>query len=367
MAFEFRLLKQDKNSRARLGKISTVHGEVRTPAFMPVGTQGSIKSLTSEDLVDIGVQMICCNTYHLFLRPGHKTIEGLGGLHRFMHWGRLILTDSGGFQVYSLNKLREITNAGVRFKSHLDGSEFFLGPKEAMEIQGALGSDVAMVLDECPPYPATYEYARCSMKLTTSWARKCKEVKQNKDQALFGIVQGGMYSDLRRECAESLIKIGFDGYAVGGLSIGEEKATTREVLKGTVPHLPENAPRYVMGVGTPEDIVEDIKLGVDLFDCVMPTRNARNGTLFTSSGTLTIKNARFKDDKRPLDPECHCYTCRNYSRAYLRHLFVAREILAARLATLHNVYFYIRLLEKIRKHIEEDKPIEEVLRSYQNE
>lgn len=358
MAFKFRLLKKDKNSKARLGKISTPHGEISTPAFMPVGTQASIKSLTPEELCEIGVEIIVCNTYHLFLRPGHKTIEKLGGLHRFMHWDRPILTDSGGFQVYSLSNLRKVTAGGVRFKSHLDGSEFFLGPEEAMEIQGSLGSDIAMVLDECTPYQATQKYARKSMEFTTNWARRCKEVKKSQAQALFGIVQGGMYPELREESAKDLVEIGFDGYALGGLSVGEEKVLTRKILRHTLSFLPGESLRYLMGMGTPEDIIGAVKRGVDLFDCVLPTRNARNGTLFTGSGKITIRNARFKDDQLPVDPECNCYTCRNYSRAYLRHLFFAKEILAARLTTLHNLYFYTRLMEGIRKAIGEGKPLD---------
>jgi queuine tRNA-ribosyltransferase len=361
MAFEFRLVKKDKNSGARFGEIHTSHGQVRTPAFMPVGSQASIKSLTPEELSQIGVELISCNTYHLMLRPGPEVIRKLGGLHRFMHWDRPILTDSGGFQVYSLAELRDVSEAGVRFRSHLDGSEFFLGPEEAIRIQESLGSDVAMCLDECMPYPATHEYAHNSMKLTTTWARRCKKAKRSQNQALFGIVQGGAYPDMREQSAKDIVGIGFDGYAIGGLSLGEDKALTRRVLEHTISFLPEGAPRYLMGVGTPEDLIESIKLGVDLFDCVLPTRNARNGTLFTSLGKIAIKNAQFKDDPSPIDPGCNCYTCRNYSRAYIRHLFLAKEILAFRLNTIHNLYFYMRVIEKVRSAIEESSPIERVL------
>ena len=356
---KFEIIYRDRDSRARVGRMTMPHGIVETPAFLPVATQGTIKSLTSEELCGIGVQIICCNTYHLFLRPGHRTIEKLGGLHRFMHWERPILTDSGGFQVYSLSDLREVTDKGVRFKSHLDGRELFLGPEEAMEIQEALGSDIALVLDECPPYPTTWEYAQNSMRLSTNWAKRCKEIKKDKKQALFAIVQGGMYPDLREESAKSLVGIGFAGYAIGGLSLGEEKKVTQRILEHTLSFLPEEAPRYLMGVGTPEDILEAVKLGVDLFDCVLPTRNGRNGTLFTSSGKIAIKNSKFREDDSPIDPECRCSTCGHYSRAYLRHLFLAKEILACRLATLHNLYFYTHLMEKIRSAIiEEGRPRE---------
>ncbi|MBW1852872.1 MAG: tRNA guanosine(34) transglycosylase Tgt [Deltaproteobacteria bacterium] len=342
-------------SRARHGQIKTSHGDFETPVFMPVGTQGSVKAVSPEDLSDANVRIILANTYHLYLRPGHEIIDGLGGLHRFMNWTGPILTDSGGFQVYSLASLRNISEAGVTFQSHLDGSNHFIGPEEAMEIQRALGADIIMAFDECVPYPADYEYVLNSVRLTSLWAKRCIKHKKDSGQALFGIVQGGMYSDLREMSAKALVEMDFDGYALGGLSVGEGRETRQRVISETRDFLPDDKPVYLMGVGGPEDLVEAVMLGVDMFDCVMPTRNARNGTLFTSKGKLNIKNARFADDKRPIDEGCRCYTCCNYSRAYLRHLFMARELLAYRLNTIHNLFYYSDLMEGIRKAIAEDR------------
>ena len=314
-----------------------------------------MKAVSPEDLVDAKARIILANTYHLYLRPGHELIERLGGLHRFMNWRGPILTDSGGFQVYSLAKLRKITEDGVHFQSHIDGSRHFIGPKEAMEIQSALGADIIMAFDECAPYPAEYEYVLNSVKLTSLWAKRCIEHKKNDFQTLFGIVQGGMYKDLRERSARELVDMNFDGYALGGLSVGEDRETRLRVISETRDFLPDNKPVYLMGVGTPEDLVEAVMLGVDMFDCVMPTRNARNGTLFTSKGKLNIRNARYMEDKRPVDENCRCYTCVNYSRAYLRHLYMARELLAYRLNTIHNLFYYCRLMQGIREAIEADR------------
>ena len=353
--FGFRLINKDTSTAARTGKIITPHGEVNTPAFIPVGTVGMVKTLTPEELIDLGAEIILGNTYHLYLRPGIDVIKGLGGLHSFIHWERPILTDSGGFQIYSLSSLRKITEEGVSFRSHLDGLGHFLTPEKAIEIQETLGSDIAMILDECTPYPSTYEYAKESMELTTKWALRCKRVKKREDMALFGIVQGGMHPDLRKESAQRLIDIGFDGYAIGGLSVGEEKDKMSEVTGATAPLLPEGKPHYLMGVGTPEDILNAISMGIDIFDCVMPTRNARNGTLFTRTGKLIIKNAQYKMDENPIENDCLCYTCRNFSRAYLRHLFMTEGLLALRLNTIHNLYFYLNLMREARKAIEEGR------------
>jgi queuine tRNA-ribosyltransferase len=344
MAFHFKLLAKDTLSQARLGKIETSHGSFTTPAFLPVGTQGTVKSLTPEELVDMGVEAILGNTYHLYLRPGHEVIGRLGGLHSFMHWERPILTDSGGYQIFSLGDLRKISEEGVAFQSHLDGSLHFLSPERVIEIQRALGSDIAMVLDECIPYPSPYEYVKSSTQRTTRWAERCLRARHEDDPALFAIVQGGMYPDLRKESARDLTQMGFQGFAVGGLSVGEPKSVMLEILKDTLPLLPEDAPRYVMGVGTPEDILDAVKLGADFLDCVLPTRNARNGTLFTSAGKISIKQAQYAEDNRPIDETCACYTCRHYSRAYLRHLYMAKEILSSRLNTIHNL-----IREAIRK------------------
>jgi queuine tRNA-ribosyltransferase len=355
MAFHFEIIKKDNSSRARLGRVETNHGPFTTPAFLPVGTQGSVKSLTPEELVEIGVEVILGNTYHLYLRPGHETIARLGGLHTFIHWERPILTDSGGFQIYSLGSLRKISEDGVTFQSHLDGSSHFLTPEKVMEIQAALGSDIAMVLDECVPYPSPFEHVKTAMERTSHWAKRSLEVRRENDPALFAIVQGGIYRELREKSAQTLVEMGFQGYAIGGLSVGEPKLAMLDVLGWTTPLLPENAPRYLMGVGTPEDILDAVMLGVDFFDCVLPTRNARNGTLFTSSGKISIKQAQYAEDGRSVDETCTCYTCRHYSRAYLRHLYLSKEILSSRLNTIHNLYYYINLLVKIREAIQEDR------------
>lgn len=356
MTFDFKFIKKDSHSKARLGKITTPHGQVNTPVFMPVGTQATVKAMTPEELKDIGVEILLSNTYHLYLRPGHELIKNMGGLHKFMHWDRPILTDSGGYQIFSHSELRTIKEEGAYFQSHLDGSRHFLSPEKAVEIQESLGADIIMCLDECPPYPATRDYTISSMELTHRWARRCKEKygqgRGQEKQALFGIIQGGMFKDLRKQSAEEITKIGFDGYAIGGLSVGEDKILMYEMVDATVPFLPDDKPRYLMGVGTPEDLVECVERGVDMFDCVMPTRNARNGTLFTKYGKLGIRNAQYANDPNPVEDGCGCYACRNYSRAYLRHLFAANEILAARLGTTHNLYYYINLMQDIRKAIE---------------
>jgi queuine tRNA-ribosyltransferase len=355
MAFRFEIIKKDRFSRARLGRVDTDHGSFTTPVFLPVGTQGTIKSLTPEELVEMGVEAILGNTYHLYLRPGHETVGRLGGLHTFIHWERPILTDSGGFQIFSLGSLRKISEEGVTFQSHLDGSSHFLTPEKVVEVQRVLGTDIAMVLDECVPYPSPYEYVKASMERTSLWARRCLQARRETDPALFAIVQGGIHRDLREKSAQALTEMGFQGYAIGGLSVGEPKPIMVDVLKWITPLLPEGTPRYLMGVGTPEDIINAVALGIDFFDCVLPTRNARNGTLFTSSGKISIKQAQYAEDARPVDEACACYTCRHYSRAYLRHLYLAREILSSRLNTIHNLYYYINLLVKMREAIQEGR------------
>jgi queuine tRNA-ribosyltransferase len=347
----FAVEETDALSQARLGTLTTPHGPVATPAFMPVGTQATVKALTPAECRELGVEIVLANAYHLYLRPGVEVIEAHGGLHRFMGWDGPLLTDSGGFQVMSLAKLRKITPDGVIFQSHLDGSEHLLSPQKAVAIQEGLGADIIMALDECPPYPTTYDYARESMELTTRWADRCRAAKRRDDQALFGIVQGGMFADLRAASAQAVTALDFDGYAIGGLSVGESKELLRTMVEATVPWLPEARPRYLMGVGTPLDLVEQVARGIDMFDCVIPTRNARTGTLFTSQGRIVIRHARYSDDSLPLDPDCPCYTCTNFSRAYLRHLFQAGEILAPRLNTIHNVSFYMRLMAEIRQAI----------------
>jgi queuine tRNA-ribosyltransferase len=320
---------------------------------MPVGTQGTVKAMAPEELSGMGAEIILSNTYHLFLRPGHETVRKLGGLHRFMNWPGPILTDSGGFQIYSLSALRRITDEGVEFRSHVDGSMEFLSPEKAVEVQLALGSDIMMALDECTPYPATREYAEKSLALTASWAKRCKDhnLAHGGPAALFGIVQGGMYPDLRRRSAEAIVAIGFDGYAVGGVSVGEPTEMMHDVIRLTAPLLPADRPRYLMGVGGLKDILAAVEAGFDMFDCVMPTRNARNGTLFTSEGRVSIKRTEYREDPSPLDPACGCYTCRNYSRGYLRHIFLAREILSMRLNTVHNLHFYLEFMRLMREAI----------------
>ena len=353
MAIPFDLLANDSESSARRGRLHTAHGAIETPVFMPVGTQGTVKGMMPETLHHLGAQIILGNTYHLFLRPGHELVEKMGGLHKFMNWSGPILTDSGGFQVFSLGKLCKIDEKGVRFQSHLDGSHQVITPESSIEIQQALGADIIMVFDECIPYPATREYVVDSTERSMRWAQRCKEAHRRKDgSALFGIVQGGMHEDLRRKSAEDLIDIGFDGYAIGGLSVGEKAEVMYEVMDYTLPHLPDDRPRYVMGVGTPENLVEGVRRGVDMFDCVMPTRNARNGVLFTSFGKISIKQARYIDDSLPIDPDCDCYVCRNYSRAYLRHLYQSNEILSSVLNTTHNLHYYVGLMAQMREALD---------------
>ena len=346
-----------KDDSARTGCIYTPRGNINTPAFIPVGTNATVKAMNQDELKEFGAEIILANTYHLYLRPGHEVIKKLGGLHKFMNWHGPILTDSGGFQVFSLSPLRKITNEGVTFKSHLDGSTHFITPEIVMEIQNALGSDIAMAFDECTPYPSSMEYAVNSLELTTKWARRCKESGvrgqgSGVKQALFGIIQGGIYPELRKQSAEELIEINFDGYAIGGLSVGETKEIMYEMINYTTPLLPHDKPRYLMGIGDLTDVLEAVSAGIDMFDCVMPTRNARNGTLFTSKGRISIKREEFKIDPSPLDPDCECYTCKNYSKAYLRHLFMNKEILSMRLNTLHNLYFYLDFFKKMREAIE---------------
>ena len=353
--YKFELLKKDPATGARLGKIRTAHGDVNTPAFMPVATQGTVKSLAPETVRDLGAEMVLANTYHLYLRPGHEIIEKLGGLHKFMNWESPILTDSGGFQVYSLGTLRKISDAGVIFKSHIDGSSHVISPELAVEIQEALGSDIMMCLDECTAYPVSFKEAEKSLALTESWATRSMARKKDNGQALFGIIQGSVYPELRLRAVERLTKDGFfDGYALGGLSVGEPKEDMFGITALTAPLLPDNRPRYLMGVGMPSDIVTCVGYGIDLFDCVIPTRSARHGLLFTNQQKVVIKHARYRDDDSPVDASCDCYTCRNYSRAYLRHLYMAGEILAMVLNTVHNVRYFMRLMERIRDAIGRD-------------
>ncbi len=357
--FRYVLLQQDSGSQARRGRIYTGRGEIDTPTFMPVGTQGTVKGILPEALKETGAQIILANTYHLYLRPGHKLVQQLGGLHKFMHWDRPILTDSGGFQVFSLGKLCKITEAGVTFQSHLDGSKHLLTPELSMEIQLALGSDIVMVFDECIPHPAEYSYIVDSTNRSARWAQRCREIiPAGSTSALFGIVQGGMELDLRKQSAEQLREIGFEGYALGGLSVGEETSLMYDMLEYSLPLLPTECPRYVMGVGTPENLLEGVARGCDMFDCVMPTRNARNGVLFTSFGKISIKQAQYRNDEQPIDPECQCYVCRNYSRAYLRHLYTSGEILASVLNTQHNLYYYQQLMAGIRQALKNGSFVE---------
>lgn len=349
---DFHVINRDSSCEARRCRITTLHGSVETPVFMPVGTQATVKSLSPDELESLGARMILGNTYHLYLRPGAERIERLGGLHRFMHWSRSILTDSGGFQVCSLAKTRKIEEEGVVFQSHIDGSRHAIRPEDAIRIQNQLGSDIIMCFDECTAYPVDRPYASDSVRRTIRWARRCRKVQNQPNQALFGIVQGSVFSDLRALCLERLMEIGFDGYALGSLSVGESKEEMYQVLEAMAPLMPADCPRYLMGVGTPEDLVEGVHLGVDMFDCVMPTRNARNGMLFTWDGDIRIKHSRYADDGNPIDEDCACYTCRRFSRAYLRHLYMARELLVYRLNTLHNLHFYLNLMAEMGKAIE---------------
>jgi queuine tRNA-ribosyltransferase len=347
----FELLKVCCDTQARRGTLHTRRGAVQTPAFMPVGTQGTVKGMLPEHLKAIGAEIILGNTYHLYLRPGHERIARFGGLHRFMNWNRPILTDSGGYQVFSLGDLRRIDEEGVRFQSHLDGSAHRLTPELSIAIQEALGADIMMVFDECIPHPSARAYVAESTARSSRWAARCKAARTDRRAALFGIVQGGMDKDLRQRSVDDLLEIGFDGYALGGLSVGETAELMYQVMEWTLPLLPQDRPHYVMGVGTPENLVEAVARGADMFDCVMPTRNARNGVLFTGFGKVAIKQARYLEDETPIDPECLCYVCRNYSRAYLRHLYQSNEILASVLNTTHNLYYYLHLMQRMREAI----------------
>ena len=356
---EYKLIKKSKDTKARVGEIKTNHGIIKTPVFMPVGTRATVKTMTPEEVKDLGAQIILSNTYHLFLRPGPEIIEKAGGLHKFMNWNGPILTDSGGFQVFSLSANRKITEEGVTFRSHIDGSKQFLSPEVSIDVQNSLGSDIIMAFDECAPYPATYEYIEHSMNRTTRWAKRCKDHHKNTDnQALFGIVQGGMYKDLRKKSAEDLVAMDFPGYAVGGLSVGEPKDIMVDILDYTTDFLPEDKPRYLMGVGTPDYLFEAVEHGIDMADCVLPTRIARNGTAMTSVGRVIAKNGKYKEDFTSLDENCDCYTCKNYTKAYIRHLFNVNEILAYRLLSIHNIYFLTKLMENIRNAILEDRFLE---------
>jgi queuine tRNA-ribosyltransferase len=356
LAVRYEHIKTCKQSGARLGRVHTPHGVIETPAFMPVGTLATVKTMSPEELKAMDAHIILSNTYHLFLRPGHEIIRQAGGLHKFMNWDRPILTDSGGFQVFSLSDMRKITEEGVAFSSHLNGDKLFLSPEKAVEIQNALGSDIMMAFDECPPYPATHEYAKQSLERTTRWAERCLKAHENtQNQALFGIVQGGMYEDLRKQSAADLTSLDFPGYAIGGLSVGESKELMYEVLEYTTPVLPANKPRYLMGVGSPDALIEGSIRGVDMFDCVLPTRIARNGTCMTSEGRLVVRNARFAEDFGPLDPKCNCYTCTHYSRAYIRHLIKADETFGLRLTTYHNLHFLLELMRNVRQAIQDDR------------
>lgn len=357
--FKFTLEKKSSQCKARTGTIETNHGVIKTPVFMPVGTRATVKAMNNDELKSIGSQIILSNTYHLYLKPGQEIIRKADGLHKFMNWDKPILTDSGGFQVFSLSKTREITEEGVQFRSHIDGSKHFISPEKSMEIQNDLGSDIMMAFDECVPYPASYEYTEDSMKRTLRWLKRCKDYHKNTDkQNLFGIIQGGMYKDLREYSAKNTIDFDLPGYAIGGLSVGEPRDLMIDLLDFTTDFMPENKPRYLMGVGTPDYLFEAVEHGVDMCDCVLPTRIARNGTALTSKGKLVVKNAKYKDDFSALDDNCDCYACKNHTRAYIRHLLNVDEILGARLLSIHNLRFLIKLMENIRKSIEEDRYLE---------
>ena len=359
-AVTYELLHECKQSGARRGVIHTPHGDIQTPIFMPVGTQATVKSMTPEELKEeVKAQIILSNTYHLYLRPGQDIVKEAGGLHKFMNWDRPILTDSGGFQVFSLGDLRTISEEGVLFKSHLDGSKHIFTPESVMKTEEDLGADIIMAFDECCPYPSTYEYTKNSMERTTRWAKRCKEAHITTDkQALFGIIQGGFYKDLRDKSLEDLAELDLPGYAIGGISVGEPKDEFLDILYYTTPKMPKDKPRYLMGVGDPIDIIEGVSRGVDMFDCVLPTRIARHGNAFTRNGKLNIKNAKYKEDFTPLEENCDCYTCKNYSKAYIRHLIVCNEMLGGRLLSIHNIRFLIRLTEELREAIKNDKFME---------
>ena len=366
----FNLIKQDKSTRARLGQLTTTHGIIDTPVFMPVGTFGAVKSLSNEELEKIGAQIILYNAYHLYLRPGKELIEQAGDMHKFSNWSRAILTDSGGFQIFSLGNhqvkkrnlisakpLTRVTEAGAHFQSHIDGSKHFLTPEDIIHLQKIIGSDIIMPLDVCLEQPADYAQTKKALDITLDWARRSKAVERSQ-QLLFGIVQGGSYNDLRKTCAEKLIELDFNGYALGGVSVGEAKDKIYETINFTAPLLPENKPRYLMGLGTPVDLLETVSLGMDMFDCVLPTRNGRNGTAFTGQGKVVIRNARYSSDFRPIDEKCSCSACNNYTRAYIRHLLNIDEILGIRLISLHNIHFYVNLMKQIRRAISEDRFLE---------
>ncbi len=358
-AVTYELIKKDSRTKARRGRVNTPHGPIETPVFMPVGTAGTVKAMKPEEVRDMGAQIILGNTYHLYLRPGHEVVKAAGGLHKFMNWERAILTDSGGFQVFSLVAMRKISEEGVEFRSHIDGSKHMLSPEKSMEIQNALGSDIMMAFDECAPYPADRNYVKNSLERTTRWLKRCKEYHKNTEQqSLFGIMQGGMYKDLRKQSAEEIVELDLPGYAIGGLSVGEPKEIMYEVMDDCVDYLPADKPRYLMGVGSPDCLFEGVERGIDMFDCVLPTRIARHGMAMTSQGRVNIKNAKYERDFTPLDPNCDCYTCRNYSKAYLRHLFKSDEILSSMLMTTHNLHFLVNTMAGIRKAIEEDRFLE---------
>lgn len=362
-AIRYELIKKCKQTGARLGRVYTPHGFFDTPAFMPVGTQATVKGMSPDELKEVEAQIILSNTYHLYMRPGFDIVKDAGGLHKFMNWDRSILTDSGGFQVFSLSDLRDIKEEGVTFKSHIDGSKHFISPEKAIEIQNALGADIIMAFDECAPYPAEFDYVKKSLERTTRWAKRCKEAHKNtEEQALFGIVQGGVYPELRIQSANELLELDFPGYALGGLSVGEPAHLMYAALECTVPLLPENKPRYLMGVGSPDYLIEGSIRGIDMFDCVLPTRIGRNGTVLTGNGKIIIRDAKYARDYSSLDPECDCYTCRNFTKAYIRHLLKAQEVLGIRLTTWHNLRFLLKLMQNVRQAITEDR-----LADYRNE
>lgn len=351
MALKFKVIKELDNGLTRAGVLETAHGMVETPVFMPVGTQATVKTMTPEELQDVGAQIILSNTYHLYLRPGHDLVAEAGGLHKFMNWHGPILTDSGGFQIFSLGELRKIKDEGITFHSHIDGSSHFMSPEKAMEVQRALGSDICMAFDECAPYPCSEEDAEDAVRRTTLWAERCAQAEMQEHQNIFGIIQGNVYRHLRERSAKEISALDFPGYAIGGLSVGEPKPLMYEMLDYTVPLMPREKPRYLMGVGSPDCLVEGIRRGVDMFDCVLPTRIARNGTVYTSEGRITVRNAVFARDLSPLDQECSCYTCSHYSRAYIRHLLNVNEVLGIRLTTIHNLHFIISLVKRLREAI----------------
>ena len=353
--FEFEIIKECKRTKARAGRLHTPHGVIETPVFMPVGTQATVKTMTPDELKENNAQIILGNTYHLYLRPGHELVKEAGGLHKFMNWDRPILTDSGGFQVFSLGELRKIKEEGVTFRSHLDGSKHLFSPERVMEIEEAIGADIAMAFDECTPYPADYDYAKRSMERTTRWLERCIKAHTREDQALFGIIQGSMYKDLRTESAKEITSFDLPGYAIGGLSVGEPAEVMYEMLDINTDIMPINKPRYLMGVGAADNLVEGVKRGVDMFDCVLPTRIARNGTVMTKHGKLVVRNAEYAHDFRPLEEGCGCYACRNFTRAYIRHLIKSGEVLGIRLTTIHNIYFLTNLMKEIRNAILQDR------------